>query len=60
MTFGKTVTPASLSNSVVDNTKSSSVAGFVEQKSMPTVEFNPVTGQLESKSSFTPVADPTS
>ena len=59
MTTGQTFTPASLSSSVVDNTKSSSVADAIAQKSMPTVEFNPVTGQLESTASFTPVADPT-
>ena len=58
MTTGQTLTPASLSNNVVDNTKSSSVANAIAQKSMPTVEFNPVTGQLESTASFTPVNDP--
>jgi len=68
MTTGQTFTPqqlanqqmtTGLSNNVVDNIASSSVADAIAQKSMPTVEFNPVTGQLESKSSFTPVADPT-
>ena len=51
MTTGQTFTPASLSNNV-------SVANAIAQKSMPTVEFNPVTGQLESTASFTPVNDP--
>lgn len=59
MTSGQSFTPASPSNNIVDSTKSSNVADSIIQKSMPTAEFNPVTGQLESKLPFTPVAPPT-
>jgi len=59
MTSGQSFTPASPSNNIVDSTKPSNVADSIIQKSMPTAEFNPVTGQLESKLPFTPVAPPT-
>ena len=49
MITDQSFTPASPSN----------VADSIIQKSMPTAEFNPVTGQLESKLPFTPVAPPT-
>ncbi len=35
------------------------VAASINQKSLPTAVFNPVTGQLESKTAFDPVAPPT-
>jgi len=59
MTSGQSFTPASPSNNIVDSTKPSNVADSIIQKSMPTAEFNPVTGQLETKLPFTPVAPPT-
>jgi len=49
MITDQSFTPASPSN----------VADSIIQKSMPTAEFNPVTGQLETKLPFTPVAPPT-
>ena len=59
MTSGQSFMPASPSNNVVDITKPNNVSDSIIQKSMPTAEFNPVTGQLDSKLPFTPVADPT-